>query len=85
MKHIFALSKRAALIVGMTFGVLSLSAADRVRVCHVEGLRSGRAHVIEVSLSALPAHLNHGDSLQAAEGLDVRNACVIPGTVPSGS
>ena len=85
MKHIFAFSMGAALIVGMTFGALSLRAVDKVRVCHVEGLKSGRAHVIEISPSALPAHLNHGDSLQAAEGLDVRNACVIPGTGGSGS
>jgi len=84
MKRIFAIAMGAALIVGMTLGTLSLRAAVRVRVCHLEGHQSGRAHVIEISDSAVAAHLNHGDSLQAAAGLGVGDTCV-PGSAGSGS
>ncbi|HLQ76762.1 MAG TPA: hypothetical protein VK210_05375 [Terriglobia bacterium] len=85
MKRIFAFSMGAALIVGMTLGALSLRAADRIRICHVEGHQSGRAHVIEISVSALAKHLVHGDSLKGAEGLDVGDDCVIPDTDDSTS
>ena len=78
MKHIFAFAMGAALVVGMTFGALSLRAADRILVCHVEGRQSGRAHVIEISDNAVTKHLDHGDSLEVAEGLDVGDACDIP-------
>jgi hypothetical protein len=78
MKRTFAFAMGAALIVGMTLGALSLRAADRIRVCHVEGHQSGRAHVIEISISAVAKHLFHGDSLKVAEGLDVGDDCVIP-------
>jgi hypothetical protein len=78
MKRTFALAMGAALIVGMTLGALSLRAADRMRVCHVEGHQSGRAHVIEISVSAVAKHLFHGDSLEVAAGLDVGDDCVIP-------
>jgi len=73
MKRITAFAMGAALIVGITVGALSLRAADRIRVCHVEGQQSGRAHVIEISLSALTKHLIHGDSL-AGSG-DVGDDC----------
>jgi hypothetical protein len=78
MKRIFAFGLGAALIVGVTLGADSLRAADRIRVCHVEGQQSGRAHVIEISVSALAKHLFHGDSLKVEEGLDVGDTCVIP-------
>jgi len=80
MKRIFAVATGAALIAGMTLGALSLKAADKIRVCHVEGQQSGRAHVIEISVSALAKHLFHGDSLKVEEGLDVGDDCVIPDT-----
>ena len=80
MKRIFAFAMGATLIVGMTLGALSLRAADKIRVCHVEGLHSGRAHVIEISVSALAKHLFHGDSLKVEEGLDVGDSCVISDT-----
>jgi len=79
MKRILVFAMGAALIVGMTLGALSLKAADRIRICHVEGHQSGRAHVIEISVSALAKHLIHGDSLRVAEGLHVGDDCIIPG------
>jgi hypothetical protein len=81
MKRIFAFAMGTLLIVGMTSGARSLKAAGRIRVCHVEGLQSGRAHVIEISDSAVTKHLAHGDSLVVADGLDVGDACVISDTV----
>ena len=77
MKRIFAFATGAAVITVMTLGALSLKAGDRVRVCHVEGQQSGRAHVIEISVSALAKHLLHGDSLKVEEWLGVGNDCVI--------
>jgi hypothetical protein len=79
MKRIFALAAGAALIVGMTMGTANLKAAGRTRICHVEGQHSGRAHVIEVADSAIPAHLGHGDSLEGAIGLAPGADCsVVP-------
>jgi hypothetical protein len=78
MKRIFAFGTGAALIAGMTLGALTLRAGDKVSVCHVEGLQSGRAHVIEVSINAVLKHLAHGDSLQGVEGLNPGESCVIP-------
>ena len=79
MKRIFAFAAGVALIVGMTMGTPNLRAASRVRICHVEGLKSGRAHVIEISDSAVAAHLGHGDSLEGAVGLNPGDDCsVIP-------
>jgi hypothetical protein len=77
MKRIFAFAVGAALIVGMTMGVPNLKAASRVRICHVEGQQSGRAHVIEISDNAILAHLGHGDSLEGAIGLNTGDNCVI--------
>jgi hypothetical protein len=77
MKRIFALAAGAALIVGMTMGTTNLRAASRVRICHVEGQNSGRAHVIEISDSAVPAHLGHGDSLEGAIGLNPGSDCTV--------
>ena len=79
MKRIFALAAGAALIVGMTMGTANLRAASRVRICHVEGQHSGRAHVIEIADSAVQAHLGHGDSLEGAFGLNPGSDCsVVP-------
>ena len=54
----------AAVIIGITFGALSLSANNKVLICHVTG--NGSAHVIDIDEHAMPAHLAHGDSLEAA-------------------
>ena len=75
MKRIIPYATGAVLIVGLTLGALSVRAAGRVRVCHVEGPQSGRAHVIEISDSALMKHLAHGDSLGGVEGLNVGDDC----------
>jgi len=75
MKRIFALAAGAALIIGMTVVTANLRAAGRVRICHVEGQNSGRHHVIEISDSAVPAHLGHGDSLEGATGLNPGADC----------
>jgi len=77
MKRIIAFAAGAALIIGMTMGANSLRAAGRTRICHVEGQRSGRAHVIEISDNAILAHLGHGDSMEAAIGLNTGESCVI--------
>jgi hypothetical protein len=70
-----ALAVGAAVIMGMTYQALSLSAPERVMVCHVEG--NGSAHVIEISERAVEAHLAHGDSLEAAEGLEPGDSCEV--------
>jgi len=38
---------------------------DKVKVCHVPPGEPENAHTIEISESALPSHLDHGDSLGA--------------------
>jgi len=77
MKKTFTLALGAAVIIGgMTYQALNLSAADKVKVCHRTG--NGGAHVIEISEHAVPAHLGHGDSLEAAEELEQGDDCVIP-------
>jgi len=73
MKQALALAVGAAIIIGMTYGALSLGAAERVLICHVQG--NGRAHVIEIDEHAVPAHLAHGDSLEAADGLERGDSC----------
>jgi hypothetical protein len=77
MKRIIALAAGAALIVGMTMGTQNLKAASKVRICHVEGQQSGRAHVIEIATSAVAAHLGHGDSLEGAMGLEPGDDCSV--------
>jgi len=77
MKRIIPYATGAALIIGMTLGAISLRASGKVRVCHVEGQQSGRAHVIDISDSALMKHLAHGDSLGGVEGLEVGDDCVV--------
>ena len=61
MKKKLALAVGVAFIVGMTYGALSLRAGEKAKVCHVTG--NGRAHVIEISVNAVPAHIAHGDSV----------------------
>jgi hypothetical protein len=80
MKRIIPFAMGAALIAGMTLGALRLRASDKVRICHVEGQQSGRAHVIEISDSAVAKHLAHGDSLEGLGGLHPGDDCD-----PSGS
>ena len=75
MKQTLALAVGAAVFIGMTYGALSLRASERVKVCHVTG--NGRAHVIEIDEHAVPAHLAHGDSLEAAEGLEHGDSCEV--------
>ena len=77
MKRVFAFAAGAALIVAMTMGTQNLRAASKVRICHVEGQQSGRAHVIEISDNAVLAHLGHGDSLADALGLEPGDNCII--------
>ena len=75
MKQTLALAVRAAVVIGMTYGALSLSADGKVRVCHKEG--NGKGHVIEISENALKAHLAHGDSLETAAGLKPGDSCQV--------
>jgi hypothetical protein len=77
MKRIFSLAAGTAFIVGMTMVTVNLRAANKIRICHVEGQNSGRAHVIEISDNAVPAHLGHGDSLEGATGLDPGADCTV--------
>jgi hypothetical protein len=77
MKQALTLAAGAAVIIGgMTYQALNLGAADKVKICHRTG--NGNAHVIEISEHAVPAHLNHGDSLDAADGHENGDACLIP-------
>lgn len=76
MKQAFAFAVGAAVIIGgMTYQALNLSAAEKVKVCHRTG--NGSAHVIEISENAVPAHLNHGDSLDGLDDLEHGDSCVI--------
>jgi len=75
MKQALAFVVGAAVIIGISYQALNLSAADKVKVCHVEG--NGSAHVIEISVNALRAHLAHGDSLEVEEGLEHGDTCEI--------
>jgi len=75
MKRVYALATGAAVVAAMTLGALSLKAGDKVAVCHVEGQKSGRAHVIEISINAVLKHLAHGDSLEGATGLNPGEDC----------
>ena len=64
--------RRLAVLFAIVFSVLGLMMSHQVLlaqpplkqlVCHVSG-KSGRAHIIEISQNAVPAHLrNHGDCL----------------------
>ena len=62
MKQTLALAVLATVIIGITYGALTLSAEaeTKVRVCHKEG--NGKGHVIIISENAIPAHMAHGDS-----------------------
>ena len=75
MKRVYALATGAAVVAAMTLGALSLKAGDKVKVCHVEGMQSGRAHVIEISVNAVLKHLGHGDSLEGVFGLNPGDDC----------
>jgi len=80
MKQTLALAIGAAAIIGVTFGVtygaLSLRAADTVWVCHVTG--NGSAHVINIDGHAVPAHMAHGDSvLDDTDGLNPGDSCSV--------
>src|SRR5262245_11226040 len=60
MKKALTLGLGTAIIIGMTYGALSLRAGDKIKMCHRTG--NGSAHVIEISVNAMHAHLSHGDS-----------------------
>jgi cupin superfamily acireductone dioxygenase involved in methionine salvage len=76
MKQAFVFAVGAAVVIGgLTYQALHLSAAEKVKVCHRTG--NGRAHVIEINDHAVPAHLNHGDSLDVPEGLEHGDDCEI--------
>ncbi len=77
MKQTLALAVGAAVIIGMTYGALSLKAGDdhKVKVCHVTG--NGTAHVIEIDNHAVPAHLDHGDSLDVPSWFGHGDPCII--------
>jgi hypothetical protein len=75
MKQALALAIGAAVIIGLSYEALSLGAAERVMVCHVEG--NGSAHVIEISGHAVAKHLVHGDSLEVEVGLEPGDSCEV--------
>ena len=81
MKKAFVFAVGAAVIIGgLTYQALNLSAAEKVKVCHRTGNDS--AHVIEISENAVPAHLNHGDSLDVPEGAEHGDFCEITVSEP---
>ena len=77
MKQTLMLAVGTAVIIGMTYGALSLSADAKVRVCHKVSIGNGKGHVIEISENALKAHLDHGDTVQAAYGLKPGAPCQV--------
>ena len=78
MKKGLALAIGVAVVIGMSYGG-SLNAAEKVLICHARG--NGDAHVISISEHAVDKHLDHGDSLEAAEGLEPGDSCEAPGRV----
>ena len=56
--------KKAILILGCSVSILGLASFmndPKVRICHIPPGNPANMHTIEVSMSALPAHLAHGD------------------------
>jgi len=60
-KMVFA----ALLVVLVMVGVAAVSADSdgKVDICHIPPGNPDNAHVINVSVHAIPAHLAHGDNL----------------------
>ena len=50
-----------------TFVVRSAAADDKVFICHYPPGNPSNVQIIEVSVSAVPAHLAHGDDLSDGE------------------
>jgi hypothetical protein len=55
-----AISLTAAVVAGLVFGFSGSSAATKVLICH-------KGETIEVSQSAVPAHLAHGDRIGSCD------------------
>jgi hypothetical protein len=58
------------ILVLAAFGAVTSLSADsqgKVDVCHIPPGNPANAHVINVSVNAVPAHLAHGDFLGACE------------------
>jgi hypothetical protein len=51
----------ALLALGMLFSGISFAAADKLDVCHITG--NGTYILVNVSMNALPSHMDHGDAL----------------------
>jgi hypothetical protein len=61
-------SKFAAIALVIVLASLGAAASvavgnDKVDVCHIPPGNPANAHVINVSVNAVPAHLAHGDNL----------------------
>ena len=71
MKRLMFLALATALIVGVWASTTtsSVSAAGKTPVCHFDN-GGDFGHIIQVTDSALPAHLAHGDLLFFVTGED---------------
>jgi len=67
MKKKLALA--ALLVVLAVLGVAAVSADSqgKVDICHIPPGNPANAHIINVSVNAIPAHLAHGDQLYTCD------------------
>lgn len=80
MKH-FQLSSKYFVIAaifllsGLSFAFKANSNSDQISICHVPPGNTNNCQEITISISALQAHLDHGDDLicNSAEELEVYN------------
>ena len=75
MKRIFITAGLTAFVLGpLAQNFAHAAPRAKVNVCHGDA-DSGESHVIRISESALPAHLNHGDFETDSE---VGSPCGVP-------
>jgi len=63
MKRKLALAVLLAVLAILSVAVVSADSPGKVDICHIPPGNPANAHVINVSVRAIPAHLAHGDTL----------------------
>jgi hypothetical protein len=85
MKRVLFLLALAVCVVALTsFNTAAAGPGGKVAICHVdpdwelEGLLAPAPHVIEVSTSALSAHIGHGDYQVDPAIYPIGGSCPLP-------